>query len=88
MMRLCSPTTFFTSFTASFSTSLDLARALANWVNSSATMVLSMMLGQAMEMAEPRERNSNLLPVKAKGEVRLRSVLSRWSSGICAMPTE
>ena len=34
-----------------------------------------------MAWEEPTERNSNLLPVKAKGEVRLRSVLSRVNTG-------
>ena len=31
---------------------------------------------------EPTARNSNLFPVKAKGEVRLRSVLSSINSGM------
>ena len=35
---------------------------------------------------EPGARNSKRLPVKAKGEVRLRSVLSNSSSGICPKP--
>ena len=35
---------------------------------------------------EPGARNSKRLPVKAKGEVRLRSVLSSSSSGICPKP--
>ena len=34
---------------------------------------------------EPAARNSKRLPVKAKGEVRLRSVLSMSNSGICGM---
>ena len=39
----------------------------------SATMVLSTVLGQAMLALDPTARNSNLFPVKANGEVRLRS---------------
>ena len=36
---------------------------------------------------DPTARNSKRLPVKAKGEVRLRSVLSSSSSGMWAMPS-
>ena len=39
------------------------------------------MLAQAMELEEPSIRNSNLLPVKAKGEVRLRSVVFPEKAG-------
>ena len=35
---------------------------------------------------EPGARNSKRLPVKANGDVRLRSVLSSSSSGICPKP--
>ena len=45
-----------------------------------------MMLAQAMESDEPTMRNSNLLPVKAKGEVRLRSVVSRRNLGRTSTP--
>ena len=34
-----------------------------------------------------RDRNSNLLPVKAKGEVRLRSVVSRTKRGSTSTPS-
>ena len=44
-------------------------------------MVFSTMLAQEMELDEPSMRNSNLLPVKAKGEVRLRSVVSFGNCG-------
>ena len=44
--------------------------------NASATIVFSTMFGDAMESEEPTIRNSNLLPVNANGEVRLRSVAS------------
>ena len=39
-----------------------------------------------MESEEPTMRNSNLLPVKAKGEVRLRSVASFWMTGMVDTP--
>ena len=48
-------------------------------------MVLSTIVGLPQLALEPTARNSNLLPVKAKGEVRLRSVVSRKRSGI--LPT-
>ena len=44
------------------------------------------MFGPAIEKLEPRLRNSNLLPVKAKGEVRLRSVVSRLKRGVTFTP--
>ena len=49
-------------------------------------MVLSTVVAVATESEEPTMRNSNLLPVKAKGEVRLRSVASRRSSGTVEDP--
>ena len=39
-------------------------------------------MAEAQLADEPGARNSNLLPVKAKGEVLLRSVLSMIRSGI------
>jgi hypothetical protein len=42
----------------------------------SATAVFIIMFAQAILLEAPTMRNSNLLPVKAKGEVRLRSVVS------------
>ena len=44
-------------------------------------MVFRAMLGPEMDWEEPSIRNSNLLPVKAMGEVRLRSVLSWGMAG-------
>ena len=52
----------------------------------SATAVLIQVIGNETESFEPAARNSNLLPVKANGEVRLRSVLSLSRSGICWIP--
>ena len=49
---------------------LQLVRQL---VDASATIVLRTVFGKASDMLDPSARNSNLLPVKAKGEVRLRS---------------
>ena len=44
-------------------------------------MVFNTTLAEEMESEEPTIRNSNLLPVKAKGEVRFRSVASLSKSG-------
>ena len=44
-------------------------------------MVLRTVLGPAMDWPEETARNSNLLPVKAKGMVRLRSPASRGQLG-------
>ena len=40
-----------------------------------------------MDADEPTARNSNLFPVKANGDVRLRSVLSFSTSGSLATPS-
>ena len=44
-------------------------------------MVFRAILGPEMDMEDPGIRNSNLFPVKAMGEVRLRSVLSWRMAG-------
>jgi hypothetical protein len=44
-------------------------------------MALNTVVGQATECVEPTARNSNLLPVKANGEVRLRSPEWRGMDG-------
>ena len=49
-------------------------------------IVLRTMLGPEMDWLEPNIRNSNLLPVKAKGEVRLRSVVSCGIVGRTSTP--
>ncbi len=49
-------------------------------------MALRVVLASAMESEEPTIRNSNLLPVKAKGEVRLRSVASFLMTGTVDTP--
>ena len=43
----------------------------------SATAAFSRTIGNAIDCDEPTARNSNLFPVNANGDVRLRSVLSR-----------
>ena len=49
-------------------------------------MVLSTVFAVAMQSDEPTMRNSNLLPVKANGEVRLRSVASLLRTGSVETP--
>ena len=53
----------------------------------SATAVLRTVFTVAMDWDEPTMRNSNLLPVNAKGEVRLRSVMSRAKRGKAWTPS-
>ena len=53
----------------------------------SATIVLSTVAGSEMLADEPTARNSNLLPVKAKGEVRFRSPEWRGRSGSTFTPS-
>ena len=54
--------------------------------NASATIVLRIVFGPEQDWLEPGARNSNLLPVKANGLVRLRSVASRGSGGSVSAP--
>ena len=49
-------------------------------------MVFRAMLGPEMDWLEPSIRNSNLLPVKARGEVRFRSVVSWGMAGSTSTP--
>src|SRR4051812_3885701 len=53
----------------------------------SATIVLSTVFGKASDMLDPAARNSNLLPVKANGEVRLRSPPCLGSGGSIVVPS-
>ena len=57
-----------------------------NFTNWSPTIVLSTIMEGPQFAADPTARNSNLFPVKAKGEVLFRSVLSSKISGICPIP--
>ena len=54
-------------------------------VSASAAAVFNTIWALAQLADEPTARNSKRLPVKAKGDVLLRSVLSRMMSGICGM---
>ena len=63
--------------------------------NASATIVFRIRVGSETDIDAPGMRNSNLLPVNAKGEVRLRSEVSFSKRGrmctpvsIFAPPTE
>ena len=58
----------------------------ANCDNSSAMMVFMIVLVQEIESAEPSIRNSNLLPVKAKGDVLFLSVVSFLKFGSASTP--
>ena len=51
-------------------------------VKASATAVFNTIIADAQLASEPTARNSKRLPVKANGDVRLRSVLSIINSGI------
>ena len=50
-------------------------------------MVLMTVFGSAIDAMEPTIRNSNLFPVKAKGEVRFLSVASFIKEGTVETPT-
>ena len=54
-----------------------------NWLAMAALMAI---MAAAQLDDEPAARNSKRLPVKANGEVRLRSVVSRRISGIRPIP--
>src|SRR5690606_13894725 len=71
---------FFVPFLICLSTSV------LNSISWLATMALRTIIGNAEFAEEPTARNSNLLPVNANGEVRLRSVLSSFKSGILGIP--
>src|SRR5690606_9723143 len=80
LTTLSNARSFFVPFLICLSTSL------LNSINWAATIALSTVIGLAQLEAEPTARNSNLLPVNAKGDVRFRSVLSSCNSGIFGMP--
>ena len=52
----------------------------------SATIVFSTVFGSASDIEEPSARNSNLLPVNANGDVRLRSPPCSGSRGSTDAP--
>jgi len=61
--------------------SIFLGDELSAVVGSIINVVFRVMFGPEMDWEEPSIRNSNLLPVKAMGEVRFRSVLSWGIAG-------
>ena len=65
--------------------SISLSTSFLNFANWSATAVLRAIMALAQLASEPTARNSKRLPVKAKGDVRFRSVLSISNSGICGI---
>ena len=69
----------------SFPCAILLSTRSLNEVSASAIAAFRAIMALAQLTLEPGARNSNLLPVKAKGDVRLRSVLSTIRSGICGM---
>src|SRR5690606_39392072 len=66
-------------FKPSFST--NVSTSFLKSVSCLATIEFKVVIAFAQFAVEPTARNSNLFPVKAKGEVRLRSVLSNKTSG-------
>ena len=62
--------------------SIKASTSTLNSFNCFATMVFNTVIGPAQFAEEPTALNSNLLPVNAKGEVLLISVLSNNISGI------
>ena len=78
-----------TAFTASSSRSpsaVSFSSLSARSSIASATIVLRTVFGNASDMLDPSARNSNLLPVKANGEVRLRSPPCIGSGGSTGVP--
>src|ERR687884_590671 len=57
-----------------------------SWSIASATIVFSTVFGSESDMLDPSARNSNLLPVKANGLVRLRSPPCIGSGGSTGVP--
>ena len=87
MTRLCAFTCIRSSFWR-FSLKFPfIASSLSHSASiDSATMVFKTIWLFAQFCEEPGARNSNLLPVKANGEVRLRSVVSFGSAGSESTP--
>ena len=86
--RLCALTRRWRSFCRFSLKSPFIASSLSHIASTdSATIVLSAIWLCAQFCEEPGARNSNLFPVKAKGEVRLRSVVSFGSAGSVSTPT-
>ena len=86
MTRRCSFSVFLTQAAAAHSKSAAEEVSSVKFFNALATAVFRMVLASERFWAEPGIRNSNLLPVKAKGEVRLRSVVSLLNLGRTSTP--
>ncbi len=69
-----------------FPEATSLSTISLNMRSCSATAALRVVIAPAQFAEDPTARNSKRLPVKAKGEVRLRSVLSTKISGISTRP--
>ena len=65
--------------------SINASTSFLNFTNWFATAEFNAIMAEAQFASEPTARNSKRLPVKANGEVRLRSVLSISNSGICGI---
>ena len=70
-----------------FPVASSLSRSFLKAISCSATAALRVVIAPAQFASEPTARNSKRLPVKANGEVLLRSVLSTNISGISTRPT-
>src|ERR1017187_1333495 len=90
MIRLLPAQASLTTVVTAFSNVVEPFRAdfslPARSSTASATIVFSTVFGKAGEEAEPNARNSNLLPVKANGLVRLRSAPCSGSGGRTGVP--
>ena len=82
----CSMAYFLIRSCAASSKSSAFSRTSQASENASATMVFNTIFACATESWEPTIRNSNLFPVKANGDVRLRSVASFMKSGMVLTP--
>ena len=70
-----------------FPAASSLSRLFLKEISCSATAAFSVVIAPAQLASDPTARNSKRLPVKANGEVLLRSVLSTNISGISTRPT-
>ena len=78
--------TLWTAALNSAPPAISLSSSVAMWSKASARMVLMVIMGPAIDCSEPGARNSNRLPVKAKGLVRLRSPGSVGRTGRVSTP--
>ena len=86
MILLWSANSFLIISWTAISKSSAFSSSSAASLNDSATIVFNTTFAGATESEEPTIRNSNLLPVNANGDVRLRSVASLSRSGSVATP--